>query len=73
VPDLRVIALIMLTVSKVAVDGNRDEDLGADSNIPRGLTPRRFVKIEKGLGFFWFEMAELPPEGEGGTRWKIPG
>jgi hypothetical protein len=35
IPDLRSIALLVPTVSKVTVDVNRDHELGAHSNIPR--------------------------------------
>jgi hypothetical protein len=63
----------VLTGSKVTVDANRDYELGAHSDIPRALTRRGFVKIDQGLGLYWLEIAELPPEGEGGMRWKILG
>jgi hypothetical protein len=72
-PDLRAIALLVLTVSKVSLEVNRDHGLGAHSNIPGALTRRGFVKIDKGLGLYWLEISELPPEREGGMRWKILG
>jgi hypothetical protein len=52
-PDLRSVALLLLTVSKVAVDINRDHVFADNSNIPRALTHRGFVKNEKGAGLHW--------------------
>ena len=70
-PDLRSIALVALTVSKIDLEINRDHALGGDSIILRAVTPRRFVNTDKGLGLCWLKIVELPPEDEGGARWKI--
>lgn len=67
-PDLRMIPVVVLTTSKSEEDIVRSYDLGANSFITKPVTFAGLVDVMKGLGHYWFEMVELPPNGSNGSR-----
>jgi CheY-like chemotaxis protein len=59
-PDLRSIPVVVLTTSKTEEDILRSYDLGANSFITKPVTFERLVEIVRGLGTYWFNIAQLP-------------
>ena len=64
-PALRQIPVVILTTSKAEEDIYRSYDLGANSFVTKPVSFQRLVEAMKGLGQYWFEIVELPQEGEG--------
>jgi len=63
-PELRRIPVVVLTTSKADEDILRTYDLGVNSFIVKPVTFEAMVDVIKTLGKYWFEMVELPPEGD---------
>lgn len=63
-PELRRIPVIALTTSKADEDIIRTYDLGVNSFIVKPVTFEGMVEVLKTLGKYWFEIIELPREGE---------
>lgn len=59
-PELRSIPVVVLTTSKTEEDILRSYDLGANSFITKPVTFERLVEIVRGLGTYWFHIAQLP-------------
>jgi CheY-like chemotaxis protein len=59
-PELRSIPVVVLTTSKTEEDILRSYDLGANSFITKPVTFERLVEIVRGLGMYWFNIAQLP-------------
>lgn len=59
-PELRSIPIVVLTTSKAEEDVLRSYDLGANSFITKPVTFERLVEIVRGLGMYWFNIAQLP-------------
>ena len=51
----------------------RSYDLGANSYITKPFTLSGFVEVIIGLGQYWFEIVELPPEGADVRRAHVVG
>jgi len=63
-PELRRIPVVVLTTSDTEEDIIRSYDLGVNSFIKKPVTFNGMVDIMKALGNYWFQIVELPPEGE---------
>ena len=63
-PELRRIPVIVLTTSKAEEDILRTYDLGVNSFITKPVTFEAMVDVLKTIGKYWFEMVELPSEGD---------
>jgi len=63
-PDLRQIPVVVLTTSKADEDILRSYDSGASSFVSKPVTFEGLVNLMKGLGQYWFEMVDLPPQEE---------
>jgi CheY-like chemotaxis protein len=61
-PNLRSIPIVVLTTSKAEEDIFRTYDLGVNSFITKPVTFDGLVGVMRGLGRYWFEIVELPPE-----------
>lgn len=61
-PALRQIPVVVLTTSRAEEDIFRTYDLGANSYITKPVTFEALVEVIKSLGYYWFEIVELPPE-----------
>jgi len=66
-PRLRRIPVVVLTTSKSEEDLVRSYDLGASSYITKPVTFEGLVAVMKGLGQYWIEIVELPPEAQRGA------
>ena len=66
-PELRQIPIVILTTSKADEDILRSYDCGASSFISKPVTFEGLVDLMKGLGRYWFEIVDLPPQAELGT------
>jgi CheY-like chemotaxis protein len=64
-PSLRQIPVVVLTTSKSEDDVFRSYNLGANSFISKPVTFDGLVETLKGLGRYWLEIVDLPPEGLG--------
>jgi CheY-like chemotaxis protein len=62
-PELRSIPIVVLTTSKAEEDIFRTYDLGVNSFIIKPVTFDGMVDVIKTIGKYWFELVELPPEG----------
>jgi CheY-like chemotaxis protein len=62
-PELRSIPIVVLTTSKAEEDVFRTYDLGVNSFIIKPVTFDGMVDVIKTIGKYWFELVELPPEG----------
>lgn len=62
---LRRIPIVVLSTSKAEEDVYRTYDLGANSFITKPVTFEGLVQVMQGLGRYWFEIVELPPDGRG--------
>jgi len=65
-PELRNIPIVVLTTSKADEDIAQSYDLGANSFISKPVTFEGLVDVLPGLGNYWFDIVELPPEAPGG-------
>jgi CheY-like chemotaxis protein len=63
-PELRRIPVIVLTTSKAEEDILRTYDLGVNSFVTKPVTFEALVDVLKTIGKYWFEMVELPSEGD---------
>jgi CheY-like chemotaxis protein len=63
-PELRRIPVVVLTTSKAEEDILRTYDLGVNSFVTKPVTFEGLVDVIKTLGNYWFEVVELPSNGE---------
>ncbi len=63
-PDLRRIPVIVLTTSKAEEDILRTYDLGVNSFVVKPVTFEALVDVLKTIGKYWFEIVELPSDGD---------
>lgn len=63
-PELRRIPVVILTTSDTEEDIIRSYDLGVNSFIKKPVTFNGMVEIMRALGKYWFQIVELPPDGE---------
>jgi CheY-like chemotaxis protein len=61
-PSLRRIPVVVLTTSGTEEDILKSYDLGVNSYIRKPDGFNRFVEVMQGLGSYWFQIVELPPE-----------
>ncbi len=61
-PRLKSIPIVVLTTSKAEEDIIRSYDLGVNSYITKPVTFEGLVNVMKGLGKYWLEIVELPPQ-----------
>lgn len=59
-PDLRRIPIVVLTTSQSDEDVCRSYDLGVASYISKPVTFEGLVAVMKTIGFYWFDIVELP-------------
>lgn len=64
-PNLRRIPVVILTTSKAEEDILRTYELGVNSFITKPVTFEGLVEIIKALSIYWFQIVELPPNGDG--------
>jgi CheY-like chemotaxis protein len=60
--SLRRIPVVVLTTSGTEEDILKSYDLGVNSYIRKPDGFNRFVEVMQGLGSYWFQIVELPPE-----------
>ena len=65
-PRLRRIPVVVLTTSKAQEDIYRSYDLGASSFITKPVTFEGLVELMRSLKRYWFEIVELPTNGQPG-------
>jgi CheY-like chemotaxis protein len=65
-PELRGIPVVILTTSGADEDVVRGYRLGVNSYIRKPVTFDGLVEAMSGLGRYWFEIVELPPDEGGG-------
>ena len=65
-PNLRRIPIVVLTTSKAEEDILRTYDLGVNSFVVKPVTFDALVDVLKTIGKYWFEIVQLPSEGEAG-------
>jgi CheY-like chemotaxis protein len=63
-PDLRHIPVVVLTTSRAEEDIIRTYDLGVNSFITKPVTFEGLVEVMQTLSHYWFEIVELPAEGD---------
>jgi len=63
-PELRRIPVVILTTSDTEEDIIRSYDLGVNSFIKKPVTFNGMVEIMRALGKYWFQIVELPPDGD---------
>ena len=63
-PDLRRIPIVVLTTSKAEEDILRTYDLGVNSFVIKPVTFEALVDVLKTVGKYWFEIVQLPSEGD---------
>jgi len=61
-PDLRRIPVVVMTTSQAEEDVVRSYDLGASSFITKPITFEGLVDVMRGLGTYWIEIVQLPPQ-----------
>lgn len=61
-PELRRIPVVVMTTSKEEEDILRSYDLGASGFVTKPVTFEGLVEVMRGLGRYWIEIVELPPE-----------
>jgi CheY-like chemotaxis protein len=61
-PDLRRIPVVVMTTSQAEEDVVRSYDLGASSFITKPITFDGLVAVMRGLGTYWIEIVQLPPQ-----------
>lgn len=62
-PALRRIPVVVLTTSRADEDVLRAYDLGANGYVAKPVRFADLVEVLRGLGHFWLQIVELPPEG----------
>jgi CheY-like chemotaxis protein len=62
-PELRNIPVVVLTTSKADEDILKTYDLGVNSYINKPVTFDGMVDVVKTIGKYWFQIVELPPDG----------
>ena len=67
-PRLRSIPVVVLTTSKTEEDILRSYDLGVSSFIVKPVAFEALVEVVKTLGKYWFEIVELPGNGDEAHR-----
>ena len=63
-PELRNIPVVILTTSKAGEDVLRTYDLGVAGFVVKPVSFDGLVDLISGLANYWFEIVELPPNGE---------
>jgi CheY-like chemotaxis protein len=63
-PHFRQIPIVVLTTSKAEEDIFRSYDLGVNSYVTKPVTFESLVEVVRMLGKYWFEIVELPGEGQ---------
>lgn len=63
-PSLRRIPTVVLTTSKADEDILRTYDLGVSGFIVKPVRFESLVEVMATLGKYWFEIVELPPDGD---------
>jgi len=66
-PELRKIPVVVLTTSKADTDIGCIYELGANSFISKPVSFDSLVEVMKVIGRYWFEIVELPGDGEFGA------
>jgi CheY-like chemotaxis protein len=66
-PELRRIPVVILTTSKDEEDVFRTYDLGVNSFVTKPVTFEELAAALQALACYWFELVELPGDGNGGT------
>lgn len=61
-PALRQIPVVILTTSKAEEDIFRSYDLGVNSYVTKPVTFQGLVEVMRGLGCYWVQLVQLPPE-----------
>ena len=61
-PEFRKIPIVVLTTSKIEEDIINSYRKGANSYITKPVTFESLVEVIGGLGEYWFEIVELPPQ-----------
>lgn len=61
-PALRQIPVVVLTTSKAEEDIFRSYDLGVNSYVTKPVTFQGLVEVMRGLGNYWVQLVQLPPE-----------
>lgn len=65
--ELRRIPVVVLTTSRAEEDVFRTYDLGVNSFISKPVTFAGLVEVLRAWSRYWFEIVELPPDGEFGA------
>jgi CheY-like chemotaxis protein len=60
-PDLRRLAVVVLTTSKLEEDIVRSYDLGVNSYINKPVDMRQLTELIHALESYWFQVVVLPP------------
>lgn len=63
-PELRRIPVVVLTTSKAEEDIFRTYDLGVNSFVSKPVTFEELAKVMTTLAHYWFELVELPEDGD---------
>jgi CheY-like chemotaxis protein len=66
-PILRRIPVVILTTSKDEEDVFRTYDLGVNSFVSKPVTFEELGEVMRALACYWFELVELPGDGNGGN------
>jgi two-component system, response regulator len=64
-PKLRCIPIVVLTTSKAEEDIIKTYDLGVSGYITKPVIFDDLIEVMKAIGKYWFEIVELPPNGNG--------
>jgi two-component system, response regulator len=67
-PKLRCIPIVVLTTSKAEEDILRTYDLGVSGYITKPVLFDDLIEVMKVIGKYWFEIVELPPNGNGNGK-----
>jgi CheY-like chemotaxis protein len=63
-PKLKDIPIVVFTTSKAEEDIYRSYKLGVNSFITKPVTFENLIEVMKTIGKYWFEIVELPSNGE---------
>jgi CheY-like chemotaxis protein len=63
-PDLQDIPVVVFTTSKAEEDIYKSYKLGVNSFITKPVTFDNLIKVMQTLGRYWFEIVELPRQGD---------
>lgn len=61
-PDLKIIPVVVLTVSKAEEDILRSYNLHANCYINKPVDLKQFIKVAKSVQDFWLTIVKLPPK-----------